>query len=79
MEDRAQVILVLTGIGATSVDSQNKAQVEPVQTPIQAVTNPPVEPIQLHSFVPSTPAPQLEMVGANTDLDIPAFLRRRVN
>jgi cell division protein FtsZ len=79
MEDRAQVILVLTGIGATSVDTQAKAQAETAQTPIQAVTNPPAEPIQLHNFVPSTPAPQLELVGANTDLDIPAFLRRRVN
>jgi cell division protein FtsZ len=78
MEDRAQVILVLTGIGATSVDSRSKEQPDQIKSPMKEVASIVSEPIQLHPFSPS-PVPQLEMVGANTDLDIPAFLRRRVN
>jgi cell division protein FtsZ len=78
MEDRVQVILVLTGIGATSVDSTQKVKTTPVDTSFNSIKNPPVEPIKLHSFSAS-PESQFEMVGSTNDLDIPAFLRRRVN
>ncbi len=85
MEDRVQVILVLTGIGATSVDSlkvqteQPKAEPEP--TKIQSIPldiNMPGEPVQVNAFAP-TPVPQMDMVINQPNLDIPAFLRRRVN
>ncbi|MCX6054701.1 MAG: cell division protein FtsZ [Chloroflexi bacterium] len=71
MEDRAQVILVLTGIGATSIDSRKQYSESSTEILIS-------DPITVHSFTPS-PVPQFEMVGTTTDLDIPAFLRRRVN
>lgn len=78
MEDRVQVILVLTGIGATSIDSQQKANEITVASTTKSTKLPVGELITLHSFTPS-PLSQFELVGSTTDLDIPAFLRRRVN
>lgn len=85
MEDRVQVILVLTGIGATSVDSQQISNAQPVLKPetiIAQIENPVEDQTQelvvLETFTP-TPAPQFEMASHHTDLDVPAFLRRRVN
>ncbi len=76
MENRAQVILVITGIGATGIEAAHKQ----TQTPIQKVR----EEEQTAPFNFDTPAaetnqPQYEMAGAFVDLDIPAFLRRRVH
>jgi cell division protein FtsZ len=71
MDDRAQVILVITGIGATPVDS--KAVMQKMQesiTPPSTVQPVPVKPVQAN--------PQMEMVGAAGDLDLPAFMRRRM-
>jgi cell division protein FtsZ len=73
MEDRVQVILVLTGIGATSVD--NEVHSEPAAVTLELQNT---EPILLHTFSPS-PAPQLEMASTPANLDVPAFLRRRTN
>jgi len=73
MEDRVQVILVLTGIGATSVD--NEVNSEPVSVVVEPQN---AEPILLHTFNAS-PAPQLEMASTPDNLDVPAFLRRRIN
>jgi len=73
MEDRVQVILVLTGIGATSVD--NEVNSEPISVVLEPLNT---EPILLHTFNPS-PAPQLEMASTPANLDVPAFLRNRVN
>lgn len=85
MEDRVQVILVLTGIGATSVDTQKvqteQPKAQPEQSKIQSI---PMdikvadEPIQVNAFAP-TPVPQMEMVINQPNLDIPAFIRRRMN
>ncbi len=73
MENRAQVILVITGIGATGVEASHKQ----TQTPIQKVREEDeVAPINLES--PLRESAQYEMAGAFVDLDIPAFLRRRV-
>jgi cell division protein FtsZ len=72
MEDRVQVILVLTGIGATSVD--NEVNSEPISVVLEPQNT---EPILLHTFNPS-PAPQLEMASTPANLDVPAFLRHRV-
>ncbi len=74
MENRAQVILVITGIGATGVEASHKQ----TQTPIQKVREEDeVAPINLES--PLRESAQYEMAGAFVDLDIPAFLRRRVH
>ena len=74
MENRAQVILVITGIGATGVEASHKQ----TQTPIQKVREEDeVTPINLDS--PLRESAQYEMAGAFVDLDIPAFLRRRVH
>lgn len=73
MEDRCQVILVLTGIGATSVDKHFEVESTPVK--MDALNT---EPILMQSFNPS-PAPQMEMAASPENLDIPAFLRRRGN
>ncbi len=73
MEDRVQVILVLTGIGATSVDNEEK--IEPISVVVEPQN---AEPILLHTFTPS-PAPQLEMASTPDNLDVPAFLRHRTN
>lgn len=78
MEDRAQVILVLTGIGATSVESSAVRQRDQVVKsahiePGQSETN-----VNLHTQ-PMEAEFQFEMAGAEVDLDIPAFLRRRVS
>jgi cell division protein FtsZ len=85
MEDRVQVILVLTGIGATSVDSQKVQTQQPVvQTELSKIQSIPMdinmsgEPIQVNAFAP-TPVPQVDMIINQPNLDVPAFLRRRVN
>ncbi len=73
MEDRVQVILVLTGIGATSVDSTAASQMEEV-----TIGNNPGEPIPLDTF-PANSTSQIYMSGSPANLDIPAFLRKRLN
>ena len=76
MEDRAQVILVITGIGATGIEAAHRQ----TQTPIQKVRE--EEETAAISFEKSVNEPnpdQVEMAGAFVDLDIPAFLRRRVH
>ena len=75
MEDRAQVILVLTGIGATSVDKPK------ARLPIE--NNEPVTIIQDTSlsfhFQPVVEKVSAEPVSdAPANLDVPAFLRRRL-
>ena len=78
MGDRVQVILVLTGIGATSVDSKQTTNSKPISQPEKTVEAKETEPVMLHSFV-TTPDPQYEMAQKENELDVPAFLRRRVN
>lgn len=76
MENRCQVILVITGIGATPIDTQSKVirSSAPAGVPEEMVT-----PITLHSAMNGEVIPQYEMAGNVADLDIPAFLRRRVH
>jgi len=76
MEDRVQVILVLTGLGATSLD-QKPAKVEkPHPTPIE-------EKKDIHKedfpFLMDDPLPKDRPEAADTesDIDIPAFIRRK--
>jgi hypothetical protein len=78
MQDRVQVILVLTGIGATSVDSKTvqNSETKPAPQTVQAPAE--KEPVMLHPFQNSE-SQQFEIAGNSTDLDVPAFMRRRVN
>jgi cell division protein FtsZ len=70
MGDKVQVILVITGLGATSVDEK---------------------PAQRRAFTPSAPPQpmaqmeeqpvansQVEMISSPVDLNVPAFIRRRL-
>lgn len=73
MVDRTQVILVITGVGATAIDPtpcrEKHYQPAPVAESCEAVAIP---------MTPPTPKVQVEFAGAPGDLDIPAFLRRRI-
>ncbi len=91
LQDRVQVILVLTGMGATSVDTKSSVNQETyVQTgkPVvmqmpEPLAFEPSETIVQQSFQPTPEAESLPqpyvMVRNDRDLDIPAFLRRKVN
>ncbi|MBI4926588.1 MAG: cell division protein FtsZ [Anaerolineae bacterium] len=81
MRDRTQVILIITGLGATPLETR---PADPRQLPMNEQRSPsfaePVRP-SLRHFIPPTPQPepaeaQHEMAAA--DLDIPAFMRRRM-
>ncbi len=66
MQDRTQVILIITGLGATPLDTR------PSQPRIQAAPiHPPMPMVQ-----PEACQEQPEL--ASVDLDIPAFMRRRL-
>jgi len=79
MDDRVQVILVLTGIGATSVDTSQRSVVQEVKreqaAPVSVAAE---EDAMLNPFIPSAEPKQMEMAVNQNDLDIPAFLRRKV-
>jgi cell division protein FtsZ len=73
LHDRCQVILVITGLGATAVENIS-SQVAVRQTNSQ--------PVSVYSSPrPSQPAvmPEMQMAAAQSDLDIPAFMRRRMH
>ena len=70
MEDRVQVILVLTGIGATSVDNTTEKEYEDEKMESGEV-------IEIPTFTTGI-SHQVAMAGSSTNLDIPAFLRRRL-
>ncbi len=94
MGDRAQVILVITGLGATPIETSlpvRRAQAEPVPStfPTEAVVMrsagasmkmPGIaEKIDSIEKNVSTRAAQIEVSAANpADLDLPAFMRRRI-
>lgn len=70
MGDRAQTILIITGIAATPVDQNFTMRKAPMTSTVSAESLP---------FAVADPT-AVEMVGAApVDLDIPAFLRRRTH
>ena len=71
MCDRVQVILVITGLGATPVDPRCAAR-KPVAEPVEAA------PIYEPQPVTSVAKPQLEMAPSHANIDVPAFIRRRL-
>jgi len=83
MEDRVQVILVITGLGATPVDAKPPVVVEQAPAEPKPIAQQVAE--MLHPAIPATvirpaqpkPSPQVELAGAPANLDLPAFLRKR--
>jgi len=71
MGDRVQVIMILTGLGATPVEVSSFQKRAAAATPEAAAFPLPVENFQTESRV-------MEAAAMRSDLDIPAFLRRRV-
>lgn len=73
--DRVQVILVLTGVGATAVEAPQVIN----RQSTQAVVPSDAEVARPVAVQPETTCrPQFELAAAQSDLDLPAFLRRRV-
>jgi cell division protein FtsZ len=70
MQDRAQVILIITGLGATPLDTRPAVRVQ--AAPLQAAAAQPTAAPQ------ASHAETTVMEMAATDLDLPAFMRRRV-
>ncbi len=89
LEDRVQVILVITGLGAPTLEEAMASVMQPVKAAPQPEPTPPVfipEPIPVTKPVekvfqtsePPEPYRQKSEYPLNPhDLDIPAFLRRR--
>jgi|SRR5271157_2836793 len=72
MEGRVQVILVITGLGATPLEASMKSnKPQPI---VAAVTTPCPAP----QPVAVSQVPQMEMAAASGDPDLPAFMRRRI-
>ena len=80
--DRAQVILIVTGIGATPLDPHFSIK-KPVEQEILSpfIVNEPVRTPDIFSFTDEqtvNPLPTLDPPNMPTDIDIPTFLRRRI-
>ncbi len=76
MGDRVEVIMILTGIGATAVEVPRV-----ISRPAEALAQPQPVPVQRAAAVVEkmvAAAQPAETASIQTDLDIPAFLRRRV-
>ena len=77
MEDRAQVILIITGLGGTPIEqtlagAENLVSMKKYAPVVQE------QPQTVAAQVAAQPnLPQLEVSSSTTNLDIPAFMRRR--
>lgn len=76
MEDRVQVILVLTGLGATSLDQKPVKVDKPRQMPVEEKVE---ESKKEFPFLMDEPLPEdrPDSKEPETDIDIPAFIRRK--
>lgn len=84
MDDRAQVILIVTGLGATSLEKAlpGAEKIIPMQTQAQqAAEERVVQASVTGAYKPgetqTIPSPQMEASAIMTNLDLPAFMRRR--
>jgi len=73
LQDRCQVILVITGLGATAVEST------PAKIPARQAASQPVNVYASHRAPEPVAVPEMQMAAAQSDLDIPAFMRRRMH
>jgi cell division protein FtsZ len=82
MQDRTQVILVITGLGATTLEEAMSGISLPVEKPVtfsrppEAVAGSPLH-IRQEIVQPTAVPTQMMAVSSMNDLDLPAFLRRR--
>lgn len=82
MQDRAQVIMVITGLGAPSLEDALSA---PKKTALPASPQAAEQITEIERDIPLpvelktlfSPAPEAEMAPVYADLDMPAFLRKR--
>jgi len=77
MGDRVQVIMILTGIGATPVEVPHLGRQPVVAVQSFPAPQPVHQPMAAHHQQPMQ-ARSVEVAAIQADLDIPAFLRRRV-
>jgi hypothetical protein len=81
MEDRAQVILIITGLGATPIEEtlQGAEKLIPAQNlkPVLLEENRLSAAPLPQQVTDQNNTPQLEVSSSSTNLDIPAFMRRR--
>ncbi len=76
MEDRVQVILVLTGIGATSFDPARIKRHKQVTIPV--TPDDVAIPTNANDhFEGTTPDARIELASAQSEFDVPAFMRRK--
>ncbi|MEN4099076.1 MAG: hypothetical protein ROW52_04080, partial [Anaerolineaceae bacterium] len=82
MDNRVQVILIITGLGATPLDTQPNPRkaVESVLSAAVMDTSLPSASLAGKSQQPalSSERAHIEFVPSAADLDLPAFMRRRV-
>ncbi len=86
MQDRTQAILIITGLGATPIDEALKevrparpAEMRTQPSPTPAATPVPLAPPAAQAAA-ATPqeVPNIEITSAATNLDLPAFMRKRL-
>ncbi|HVP21925.1 MAG TPA: cell division protein FtsZ [Anaerolineaceae bacterium] len=84
MGDKVQVILVITGLGATPIDDKPSNPSQPVQKHMEIASE---HEVSSHHLLhpepepkpqPMAPKSQVEMIASPVDLDVPAFIRRRL-
>jgi cell division protein FtsZ len=77
MEERVQVTLIVTGLGAPTLEETLSKVNQP--KPIEIKSDPlPVEPPARPVATPTQPAQPLPPPANAADIDLPAFLRRRI-
>lgn len=76
MEDRVQVILVLTGIGAASLDPNRIKRQKPISTPSASTSAASTSSTGIMYPEPVS-EPRPELAPAQSELDVPAFMRRK--
>lgn len=78
MEDRAQVILIVTGLGGTPIEAAlpGAERIIPIKNMDQAAAVV-TERIVQQSVPSALEPPAVEMSSSSVNLDLPAFLRRR--
>ncbi len=77
MGDRVEVIMVLTGIGATPIEVPKIAS-RPAQQSVETVAATAPKPRSIPIMERAEASPAQEAAAIQADLDIPAFLRRRI-
>jgi len=81
MQGRTQVILIITGLGGTAIDQALNTSEQACSTPTSIQEQIPVNnprPLYSRQVAESDDNSQMEMATSPTNLDIPAFMRRRV-